>query len=71
MDKHIVTLSENHEVWCYGTIDENSNFSCVFDDPDYDGIVADIDTSIYDTWEKIVKRICDNYNTSLEEITSC
>lgn len=71
MSKTIIKTSEHHEVWCYGEIQEYSNFSCVFDDPIYDGIVADIDTTIDDTWEKIVKRICDNVNPNLEEIQEC
>lgn len=71
MNKVVVKRSEDHEVWCYGEIEEDSNFACVFEDEIYDGIVADIDTTIYKTWEQIVNRICENYNPHLEEISTC
>lgn len=58
---------------CYGEILEDSNFDirCDYEDSHLDGVAGDIDTSKYDTWEKICKYLEDNYSTKVSEIESC
>ena len=59
------------QTWCYGEIEPDSNFSVTCDDEDDDGIVADIDTSIHNTWDKICRYLETNYSNEIEEIETC
>lgn len=56
---------------CYGKIEEDSNFEVICEDEMGDGIVNDIDTTVYNTWLKVCKYLVENYRTDIVEITSC
>ena len=66
---YIETVYKN--VDCYGDIRLDSNFSVCCDDEDFDGIVADINTEQYNTWEKVVDYLLENFRKDIVEITTC
>ena len=59
------------ETWCYGNIESDSNFDIVCEDDTFDGIAADIDASVYNTWHKVCSFLEENYNNSVEQIEAC
>jgi predicted AlkP superfamily phosphohydrolase/phosphomutase len=63
--------ADGDEVYCYGKIEEDSNFSIVCDDEDYDGIAADIDATIYNTFRKVCKYLEANYRADIAQIETC
>lgn len=74
MSKTIIHDGNNREIWCYGGVVEDSNFSIVCAN-EWDDIVApgleDENGNPPETWQKVVDILFkDGYN-ELEEISSC
>lgn len=46
----------NHEIWCYGDIEWDSNFVLAFQDELYDGIIPGFDNEVKD-WIEVVNKI--------------
>ena len=57
--------------FCYGKVEEDSNFSIVCDDENHDGIANDVDTKINNTWYKVCKHLESNYRKDIEQIEAC
>ena len=57
---------------CYGKIKWDSNFSIVCEDPDFDGVAADIDgESLSFDWHKVCAYLEEKYRSDIEQITTC
>lgn len=70
MDKFVFIKEDGSEIWCYGKIELDSNFSICCDDEEYDGIVADIDTDVQNTWTKICNYLLERYRKDITQITT-
>ncbi len=57
--------------YCYGDIQEDSNFEVVCDDENYDGIAGDIDGEKLNTWKKVCGYLYKNYRQDVEQVSSC
>lgn len=57
--------------YCYGEIEEDSNFEIVCDNEDYDGCAADIDGEKLNTWKKVCDYLYENYRQDVEQIETC
>jgi|TARA_R110000868_G_scaffold163865_1_gene396256 hypothetical protein len=59
--------------FCYGNIEEDSNFSLVCDNEDFDGIANDIDVleDKLNTWKRVCQYLEQNYNNKIEQIETC
>lgn len=60
-------------IQCFGTVEDDSNFSVVCDNEGDDGIVADVDTTEHNTWKKVCQYLEENYprQSAIVEIESC
>ena len=58
-------------IFCYGDIEWDSNFSVVCDNEEYDGITADIDVEVHNTWKKVCDYLVVNYRKDVEQIETC
>lgn len=63
--------SNNETIDCYGDIEWDSNFEIICDDEYDDGIVADIDTTVHNTFKKVCEYLENNYDGDIVEITTC
>ena len=70
-EKYTYYNSDGSEIWCYGDIKWNSNFVITCDDEDGDGIAADIESEVYDTWDKVCEYLNENYPYKVEQIETC
>lgn len=68
---YIYKRKDGGATWCYGKVEEDSNFSIVCGNEKYDGIAADVDTAINNTWFKVCKHLENNYRKDIEQIESC
>lgn len=60
-------------VYCYGELEDNSNFSVVCADEDDDGIwlLGNIKTGKpFTTWESVVEVLTPYYNSPIQEISA-
>jgi len=64
---------EGRDVECYGTLEEDSNFSVVCDDESYDDVWTDGDTSggSFVTWEAVVLALQPHFDSEILEISAC
>tara|TARA_R100001510_G_C7617916_1_gene179570 strand:+ start:120 stop:377 length:258 start_codon:yes stop_codon:yes gene_type:complete len=69
-DKYVYVKPDGGEIWCYGSIEFDSNFQLCCDDEDFDGVVADCEGDIYNTWDKVCQYLMENYRSDIEEITA-
>lgn len=67
--KTIIKTPDGREVWCYGEIEENSNFNMVCEDEFNDGIIADIDG--IDNWKELVYTLYSKGFKDIEQIEAC
>jgi hypothetical protein len=58
-------------ILCYGDIEWDSNFSVVCDNEEYDGIAADIDVEIHNTWKRVCDYLVTTYRNDIEQIETC
>lgn len=68
---YVYKRKDGGTTFCYGEVEENSNFSIVCDDENHDGIADDVDTAISNTWFKVCKHLEKNYRKDIEQIQSC
>lgn len=64
---------EGRDVECYGTLEEDSNFSVVCDDECDDDVWCDADPvtgNAFTTWETVVARLQPYFNTDIIEISA-
>jgi hypothetical protein len=64
---------QGRDVECYGTLEEDSNFSVVCDDESDDSVWCDGDPAggSFTTWEDVVKTLQPQFNSDILEIGSC
>lgn len=69
---HIVRYYDR-EVYCYGELAEDSNFSVVCDDEWDDGVWTDgnPDGGAFLTWEEVVAGLQPHFNSDIQEISAC
>ena len=69
-DKYVFVKPNGGEIWCYGSIEWDSNFHLCCDDEEFDGVAADIDGEEHNTWDKVCQYVIENYRADIEEITA-
>ena len=73
--KHVYIVHfEGRDVECYGTLEEDSNFSVVCDDECDDSVWTDADPVSGDpfvTWEAVVEALQPHFNSHILEISAC
>ena len=57
--------------YCYGEIEEDSNFEVVCADENYDGCAGDIEGDVLNTWKKVCDYLYENYRQDVEQIETC
>jgi hypothetical protein len=58
-------------IYCYGNIEEDSNFYVVCDNEYFDGVACDVDAIKLNTWKKVCEYLIKNYRHDIEEISTC
>lgn len=73
MSKVIIHDPNGREIWCYGTIREDSNFSVVCDDEANDSIVPGIDINGWNptTWQQVADHLYIIGFVDMEQIETC
>ena len=73
MSKTIIKKKDG-EVWCYGVLQDNSNFDVICDNEAYDGIYANgnpkNDGGGFSSWQEVVNHLLNNYRHDIEEISA-
>ena len=69
--EYIYNRANNGKTFCYGKIQDDSNFHVVCSNEEYDGIAGDIDAAELNTWKKICEYLYKNYRKDIVEITTC
>ena len=69
-DKYVFVKPDGGEIWCYGSIEWDSNFQLCCDDEEFDGVAVDIEGEKYNTWDKVCQYVIENYRADVEEITA-
>jgi hypothetical protein len=72
-NKTVIKVNENWEVFCYGELEESSNFEVVFDDEEHDLIWITRDPSELPDWQSIVSHwvpYCVKHGVEVWEISS-
>jgi hypothetical protein len=64
---------EGRDVECYGTLEEDSNFSVVCDDESDDSVWTDgdPDNESFTAWEDVVASLQMHYDSDILEISAC
>ena len=65
---------EGRDVECYGTLEEDSNFSVVCDDECDDSVWTDADPvtgNPFLTWETVVDRLQGEFDSDILQIEAC
>jgi hypothetical protein len=64
---------EGRDVECYGTLEEDSNFSVVCDDECDDDVWTDGDPAgeSFLTWEAVVMALQPHFDSDIQEISAC
>lgn len=65
---YIYLRKDGGETYCYGTVEEDSNFEISCANPAYDGVAADVATDIHNTWLKVCHYLETNYRPDIEQI---
>jgi len=68
---YIYRRGDGEYISCYGQIRWDSNFSIVCEDEEYDGIAADIDAEVHNTFFKVCRYLEKNYRKDILEIETC
>ena len=68
---YIYKRKDGGTTYCYGDIEEDSNFHLACDDEEYDTVACTIDTNEYNTWRKVCKHLDENYRHDIEQIETC
>ena len=71
LDKHVYTRKDGGETWCYGIIEEDSNFSVVCNDENQDGIWCGDLEFTPENWDQVCKYLEENYNDKIEQLETC
>ena len=58
-DKYVFVKPDGGEIWCYGSVEWDSNFQICCDDEE-----------TYNTWDKVCQYVIENYRADIEEITA-
>lgn len=66
---YIYKRKDGDTTYCYGKIEEDSNFSIVCEDEFADGVWTDNEK--FTTWRQVCKFLENNYNTKIEQISTC
>tara|TARA_R110002020_G_scaffold472026_1_gene699625 strand:+ start:715 stop:939 length:225 start_codon:yes stop_codon:yes gene_type:complete len=69
--EYIYNRANNGKTFCYGKIQDDSNFHVVCSNEEYDGIAGDIDAAELNTWKKICEYLYKNYRKDIEQIETC
>ena len=69
--KYIYRRGDGEYISCYGQIRWDSNFSIVCEDEEYDGIAADIDAEVHNTFFRVCRYLEKNYRKDILEIETC
>tara|TARA_R110001632_G_scaffold209708_1_gene334497 strand:- start:19 stop:249 length:231 start_codon:yes stop_codon:yes gene_type:complete len=70
---YIYKRKDGGTTYCYGDIEEDSNFVVACDNEDFDGVVCDID-SVRDnlnTWKKVCKYLEERHRPDIEQLETC
>ncbi len=70
---YIYKRKDGGTTYCYGDIEEDSNFVVACDNEDFDGVVCDID-SVRDnlnTWRKVCKYLEERHRPDIEQLETC
>lgn len=75
MSKVIIKDKPDHEIWCYGDIEEDSNFQVECDDEFYSCLVPGIEDpktgNPPTTWKQVIRLLQDQYNLGgIEEVSA-
>lgn len=72
MEDAYVVHREGEDVQCYGTLEEDSNFSVVCDDECDDDVWCDGDPAggHFDTWEQVVAALQPHFDSAIVEISA-
>lgn len=71
LDKHVYKRKDGGETWCYGTIQEDSNFSVVCEDEYNDGIWAG-DLDFYpENWDQVCEYLEEYYDPQIVQLETC
>ena len=68
-----ITNLRGDKVECYGTLEENSNFSVVCDDESYDDIWCDahpVTGNPFTSWQEVVNALSDQFESDIVEISA-
>lgn len=68
---YIYKRKDGGTTYCYGEVEETSNFSIVCDDEYKDGVWCDNDSEVNNTWRRVCKHLEETYDTQIEQIESC
>ena len=68
---YIYRRGDGEYITCYGQIRWDSNFSIVCEDEEYDGIAADIDAEVHNTFFRVCRYLEKNYRKDILEIEAC
>jgi len=75
MSNKVVIEKPGGEIWCYGEIHWDSNFSVVCDNEVYDGIVPGLEDGSGEpvtTWQQVVDILARDYGfKEIEQIETC
>ncbi len=74
MSKVIIHDKNGREIWCYGTIRDDSNFSVVCDDESNDTIVPGLEMEDGEpprTWKQVVDILFQDGFHDLEQLETC
>ena len=70
MAKIIIKDPEGREVWCYGSVQEDSNFSVVCDDEGNDTIVPGLDSEPTN-WQEAINTLHRMGYMDMEQVETC
>ena len=68
---YLYTKKNGNTIYCFGDVEEDSNFYIVCDNEDYDGVACDVDATELNTWKKVCDYLIKNYRHDIEEISTC
>ena len=75
IDKLIMKSQYGHEIWCYGDIEEDSNFSIICDDECNDIVAPGLEDENGEpptSWKQVIEILEKRYEfKDIEEISSC
>lgn len=67
---YIYKRKDGGTTYCYGTVEETSNFAITCDNEFNDGIYTDNDFEKRNTWRRVCQYLEENYDSQIEELTA-